>query len=262
MINKFTKRQAKSQADMKGFTIVELMVALGVMSLVLIMSTTILIQIGSIYNRGVSSSNMQNTSRSIVSDISSAIEFSGYNPAVSECSGTADTSGLNNSCYSNGSSSDPYPSESAYCIGTVRYTFIPNVELGLDIATNPITHLTNATTPHILWRDLLKSYSDPCQPVNLAMTNPIDGYSVPNSGAELMAYHTRLTSFSVTAPSTDDPLTGKSNVYNVNVSAAYGDSDLLNLSGAGTTCNSQVTNTSSEFCSTTSITTTVNARVY
>ncbi len=241
----------------EGFTIIELMIALSVMSVILIMSTVILIQIGGIYDKGVSGSNLQNSSRSIVQDISSAIEFSGYNPAVTECSPSPLPVAVNNSCYVNGASTDPYPPEYAYCIGTVRYSFIVNAELGTDAGVTP-----PATTNHVLWRDVLNHYNDPCVPVDFNnLNNPHDSYTVPGSGHELMAYHTRITAFNIT-PATGPELTGTGNVYDITFSTAYGDSDLLNISGANTTCKSQITLVSTQFCSTASVSSTINARVY
>lgn len=236
----------------QGFTIVELMIALSVMSVILVMSTIILIQIGGLYDKGVSASDLQNTARGIVNDVASAIQFSGYDPAVATCTPA--------SCSFNGANGDPVPGEYAYCIGTVRYSYILNTEIGNDIAANPATGApANTNTPHILWRDQLSSYKDdPCVPVNLNAASPSDSYSSPGTGVEMMSDHTRLTNFSITPVSG----TGTTNTYTINVSSAYGDSDLLNLNGTNTSCKSQFTSSSTQFCSLSSVTLTADGRVY
>jgi type II secretory pathway pseudopilin PulG len=60
-----------------GFTIVELMVATLVFMVILLIITIGVIVFSSAYYKGVNSSTTQNTARSIVDDISQAIQFSG-----------------------------------------------------------------------------------------------------------------------------------------------------------------------------------------
>lgn len=244
-----------------GFTIVELMIALTIMSIILVISTIVLIQIGGLYDKGVSGSNLQNTARAIVSDVSSGIQFSGYNPAVRECSPYAsqDSSDLDNDCfnpneispnpdypytYNDGTNTPVY--EYAYCIGTTRYSYILNVELGTDSSVG-------TTAAHVLWRDSLSSVNDLCAPVD--MSNPGSDPNTTGDGYEMMSDHTRLTDFSITPASG----TGSSDVYNIAVNSAFGDSNLFDVNG---NCKSQIGLTSTEFCSTSSISSTVEGRVY
>lgn len=60
-----------------GFTIVELMIASAVFSVVLLVCASGLIQIGRVYYKGITSSQTQESARSIMDDISRAIQFSG-----------------------------------------------------------------------------------------------------------------------------------------------------------------------------------------
>lgn len=60
-----------------GFTIIELLIASMVFSVVLILCVTGLIQIGRMYYKGVTASRTQETARSILDSVSQAVQFSG-----------------------------------------------------------------------------------------------------------------------------------------------------------------------------------------
>ena len=62
-----------------GFTIVELMIATLVFSLVLLLVTMGVLQVNRVYYKGVTEANTQNVARSITDTISQAIQFSGGN---------------------------------------------------------------------------------------------------------------------------------------------------------------------------------------
>lgn len=248
-------RLAKLKSD-KGFTIVELMIALTVLSVILVMGTVIMIQIGSLYSKGVNAANLQSTARNTAADVTAAIQFS--TKAPSPCTLTPVT------CYANPiSPSDTEPrvytsagvtvSVNAFCIGSVRYSYVLNRELGNDTAL-----ASNANTPHVLWRDTIQQ-SAPCQPLNLSMqTVPADASSVdpagPSRGFEMVGDHMRLTRFRI------QQTPANSGVYTVDSWLAFGDSDLLTVDANGlATCN---TGRGSQFCATAQITTDVAGRVY
>ncbi len=67
----------KTARKQSGFTIVELMVATMVFSVVLLLVTAGIIQIARVYYKGVTETNTQNAARSIIDNISQAIQFSG-----------------------------------------------------------------------------------------------------------------------------------------------------------------------------------------
>jgi prepilin-type N-terminal cleavage/methylation domain-containing protein len=248
---KLTKLKSSS-----GFTIVELMIALTVLSVILVIGTVIMIQIGSLYSKGVNAANLQSTARNIASDVTAAIQFSTQAP--SPCTITPTT------CFANPiNAADTEPriyttggvtvSVNAFCIGSVRYSYVMNRELGNDPSLP-----TNTQTPHVLWRDTVQQ-SAPCQPLNLsAQTIPADTSSVdppgPSRGFEMVGEHMRLTRFRIQqAPS-------NSGVYNVDSWLAFGDSDLLTVNAGGqANCNS---GRGSQFCATVQITTDVAGRVY
>lgn len=241
----------------QGFTIVELMIALSVLSTILIMSTVILIQIGSIYSKGVNEANLQNAARTIVADLSSSLQFSGNVP--SPCTQTA----IN--CYAPSVTSYPTDPNTvgsglgqfqayAFCIGTTRYSYALNRELGTDQGVNPAV-----TTTHVLWRDTMTSPNDPCYPLDLSVANPSSGVSTSTGGYEMAGSHMRLTRFNIYETSTT------SDVYNVDVWMAYGDSDLVNTQSltdptpGSSTCNGGV---GTAYCAASAISTSLTGRIY
>lgn len=254
-----------------GFTIIELMVSLTILSVILVVSTIVLIEIGGLFDKGVSETDLQNTTRNIMSDVSSALQFSGSSPIP--CTSTLGginniTTNITNHC--GGSYTYSYTfnnvtlDEQAYCIGDVRYSFVLNSELGADSATNSATGApANNDVAHVLWRDTLSSAADNCVPVYLPdptnVNYPADLEVAPNtSGYEVMSDHTRLTSFNINLI----PGVGSGDVYDVQISTAFGSSDLMSLSGSSTHCNSQVGSAATQFCSTVNLNTALAGRVY
>jgi prepilin-type N-terminal cleavage/methylation domain-containing protein len=213
----------KNISSERGFTIVELMIALSVVSTILVMSTVIMMRIGFLYTKGVNASNVQNASRNVTADISSAIQLSGGDPF---------------SCPSGGCTGGS--AYKAFCIDNVRYTFIVGKTLGHD-------GFTGADTPHVLWRDTM-TQGGSCAPINLA-TATTDAVS-NGDGYEMVPNHVRLNKFDVveTAPG--------SGIYNVTVWLAYGDDDLVNNSPLS--CNS---GNGSQFCAISKSSTTVIRRI-
>ena len=59
----------------RGFTIIELMIATTVFSVILLIATMALIQIGRIYYKGVLSSKTQNVARGIIDEVANSIKF-------------------------------------------------------------------------------------------------------------------------------------------------------------------------------------------
>lgn len=90
--------------NQSGFTIVELMIATVVFSMVLLVVTSAIVQFGRVYYKGVIQSRTQERTRSVAEDVSKHIQFSGSRP----------------------SSTAPVPSMPGYsyiCVGDRRYTY-------------------------------------------------------------------------------------------------------------------------------------------
>lgn len=63
--------------NQKGFTIAELMIATLVFSVVLLIATTSIIEVGHTYYKGINEANTQDTARTIMENIGQAIQFGG-----------------------------------------------------------------------------------------------------------------------------------------------------------------------------------------
>ena len=242
-----------------GFTIVELMIALSVLSVILVMTTVVLIQIGALYVKGVNAANLQNTSRIIVADVSASLQFSGNAPASCTVNGAGTScdanpptgaSYTNPQSYTTGSVS---VSVHAFCIGTVRYSYVLDSEQGTDNAANSVTGTAaGAVTPHVLWRDIILP-NTPCQPLDLSQTTVPNTDGTPSGGYDMASDHMRLTRFKIWPPAGDSS-------YGIDVWMAYGDSDLVNTSASGqSTCSGGA---GTQFCSVSQISSAVRGRAY
>jgi len=232
----------RTPRDNKGFTIIELMIALSILATILMMSTFIMIQIGKWYSKGVNAANLQNDSRTMISDISGALQFSG---------GTFRTGGP----VTYADPCQPYQAY-AYCVNNVRYSFVLNRELGGDQGYSPTLN-----TKHVLWRDTMKTVAN-CNPLNLTQGTPTDtdSLSPKPDGFELVGGHMRLQ---------DMCITENSGLYTVTVNMGFGDNDLVRNSVSGAaqsqpcnggkmTCNGGPGN---EYCSASNLSTIVKKRI-
>lgn len=245
----------------KGFTIVELMIALSVLSTILIIATVVLIQIGALYSKGVNAANLQNSGRTVVADVTSTLQFSGNTP-----------SSCNDNTYSCDAGTLPGRFSGtnivigAFCVGAVRYSYVLNSEQGTDGATNNITGAAvGYDIPHVLWRDTIKQNAA-CQPLDLSQSSvSADGSSADtiggglSGGYDMLSDHMRLTRFKI------EPTAATGDIYSIDVWTAYGDSDLVKTvtppgSPPGqSTCSGSA---GTQFCSTSQISSTVAGRVY
>ncbi len=228
----------KSLRSSRGFTIVELMIALTIISIILVMATTIMIQIGNIYTKGINQANLQNATRNTMADISSSLQFSGNTPYPATCSATA--------CFAN---SQPNAGGTYYsfCMGSVRYSYVLNREVGIDPA-NPLP-----APSHVLWRDTMVNSAN-CQPLNVfSPSSPLTDVADPTgNGYDMVPPHMRLTRFTITEQSTG--------VYTIDIGMAYGDSDLVHtdLATGHSTCSGGA---GTQFCAISEISNTVLRRI-
>lgn len=235
------KTSRKSVAE-QGFTIVELMIALSIFSVILIVSTVVLIQIGALYSKGVNSADLQNATRTVVADISGQLQFSGRAPQG--CTDIVKT------CYANtrnnfDAANTPVYS---YCIGRTRYSYVLNRALGTDPSYNPAQ-----ATQHVLWRDTLTD--DSCPVLDIINSNNLSAAPSKGDGYEMLGAHMSLTKFWV------KQVSGSSGIYRAEVWTAFGDNDLLNkdLSTGKANCIGSV---GSQFCATSQISTQLTGRIY
>lgn len=175
----------------KGFTLIELMIAMSVLAVLLLIATMTLLNLGKMYTKGTNQASIQDTTRNIISDISSQLQLGGTTPALSGMYNTDNTHSIKQQGY--------------FCIGTVRYSY--DVGQEVNAGDNPVNHA--------LWRDKLAS------PSGCAALGGFPASTAGSTGGqELIPDHMRLASISI-AP------VGSAGLYNINLSLAYGDDDLL-----------------------------------
>lgn len=144
-----------AQSNQNGFTILELMIATTVFSVLLVMVSVVMISIGGLYFKGINQSRVQGSVRAIIDEVSRHLELSKYAPQT----GHSIYGGI-----------DVY----AYCIGDTRYSYVIGHQIGDGVQ-------------HVLWRDAIDPNTCPTPP-NLVNGNVTDG-------VELIAPNSRLTMF-------------------------------------------------------------------
>ena len=152
-----------------GFTIIELLISTTILSTILLLTTAAMLGVSRLYTKGISTTRVQNSTRSINEEITELLEnsSSGVQPATS-----------------------PDGNTQALCIGQTRYTYV----LGKKVSDNPVGV---DQSMHVLWRDKITPGN--CAPPNnfLSVANPTPS----DSGTELIPPNSRLTVFSISGSS-------------------------------------------------------------
>ncbi len=201
--------------DQNGFTILEMMIATGVFSVVLLLCATAIVQVGRLFYKGVIIDRTQLAARTAIDDVSGSIQF-GAESLNFFRSGSQTFSGV---------------TVRSYCLGQVRYSYAPG-----DYARGATA---SGRIPHILWKD--KYTLSGCPPVDLTSSS-ISG------GQELAGDAMRLSRFVVTAP----PLA--TGVYAIELTMSYGATTDLYVAASGyTQCIGD--RIGGQFCAVSSITT-------
>jgi len=135
----------------------------------------------------------------------------------------------------------------AFCVGDIRYSFVLDHELA---GTTDANH-----SQHVLWEDTLQDGAANCLPMNVLTGSPdgnplqatitINGVPVPStaapavasSGKELLLPNMRLSGFDINpevananSTNTYNAVTNNldiTDIYDVDIGVAYGDTDLL-----------------------------------
>lgn len=223
--------RSKQSDKSEGFTIVELLIATTVLSVILLLVSTMMVGIGRLYFKGINQARIQGNVRSITDEVTQNLQFNDFqqDAPVNKTYGTYTVK------------------VEVYCIGSLRYTFTQNHQIGTSLS------ILKQQVPHVLWRDTISPGS--CiNKADLTLSNPS---SAPGSGGsngtELIAPNSRLTTLDIS----NNPATTGS-PYDVAVGVAYGDSDLLAGSDLSTYCKS---NAGDQFCATAALETTVERRL-
>ncbi|MEI7632499.1 MAG: prepilin-type N-terminal cleavage/methylation domain-containing protein [bacterium] len=236
----------------KGFTIVELMVATSVFSAILLISLAGLIQIGRMYQKGVTSSQTQETSRGVMDEITQAIQFNGGNvksPYV--INPVADTLPVG-PIIAVPAADVSKNAVGYFCIGTTRYTY------SIDRKQSPTNSnvVASKEIKHAMWVDEPTICADAAQPTDV-LPNIVDlTADLPTpKGRDMLSDNMRIVKLNIIQPA----LTV--GVWQVQLTIAYGDSDLLVLNGAGDSLLCKGTSVGAQFCSVSELSTIVKRRV-
>lgn len=210
----------------RGFTIIELMIATTVLSVVLLLATSLMTNIGNLFQKGVNQSRVQDAARSIADDVSQNLK-------------------LNIGTLTSGTGSGPTAGFDAYCIGDTRYSYVIDQKIGTTGQNDPVPGGT-PEEDHVLWRDSWNPLN-PCVPADLSQPSP------SSAGTELISPNSRLTAFCIGQLSGGSCSIASGSPYTISIEVAYGDGDLLNgTTGLNVTCNGH---TGDQFCATSSLTT-------
>jgi prepilin-type N-terminal cleavage/methylation domain-containing protein len=209
--------------DKKGFTIIELMIATAVFSVVLLVCAYGLLEIGRTYYRGVTASRTQETARRILDDVSESIKFNGGTVATNEAGGV-------------------------HCIGIKRYSFELN------------RMFTDSSANHALVSDEASDFGGSCGPG--VPRQGLSGGALTGSSAELLSDRMRISQFSITELIADTGLyrvtvrvvTGEDDLL------VDRNSDNI-INGADNPIECKNDRAGSQFCAVSELTTTVQKRI-
>lgn len=213
------------QVGQKGFTIVELLIASAVFSVILLICTVGIIQIGRTYHKGIISGQTQEAARSIMEEITRTIQFNGGAIGLITNPGSTD------------------PADPSYlCIGSKRFAFVNNRQL--VISGTPETDQSR----HVLVVD-----NRSCGGEAQRLDNS-DG-SLLSGSKELMPANMRLTKLEVS------PLGNE--LYKVTIRVISGHRDVLVDADTSTVGPDQcvASTAGGQFCAISELTTTVQKRV-
>lgn len=190
-----------------GFTIIEVMIATSIFSVILLVAIAGFSGIGNLFYKGVAITQTQSIASQTMSDLKTNIQLAS---SVTTPSGN--------------------PNYGYYCAGNARYTyqlFRPLTSSAEAITTSNI--LTSATGNYGLIKDTLPGASGCASPCYGSANSPA-GCAKFNKPQEVLAENMRLIEFNITNNSSLD-----SQLYTVNVNIAYGpDEDFDNVNDPDT----------------------------
>lgn len=202
-----------------GFTIVELMIATMVFSIILLLCSAGIIQIGRTYQKGIISARTQEITRSITEEVTQAIKFSGGR--VVELTEIIDPDGLGG----------PLGAVYGFCIDDQRYSYV----LDKQLTNNPTPEATQSK--HVFVVDKETGCSSSTSPQDLNTTGSLDIGS-----RELMGLSMRIDLGPATYVTATQPIgpvkSGGSDLYQMNLRVVYGDQDVLTSGASPHNCRS------------------------
>ncbi|MDQ2973688.1 MAG: prepilin-type N-terminal cleavage/methylation domain-containing protein [bacterium] len=219
----------------KGFTIIELMIATVIFSLLLLICLNALVQISRAYYKGISSSKAQEAARSIADELSQSIQLSSdrimstIGPAGPQVTAGDDASGI-------------------LCVGYRSYTYAIDRQAVNNTSAVPV----DKEIRNVMVRRDLNTCCDQsnANAYKVDLTNPISG-----SDKSMVGENMRLSRLRVA------PVAGTDGrLWEIQVAIVYGDTDLIDVdpSNSGRViCRS---GTGTEFCALAEVNTVVKRR--
>jgi prepilin-type N-terminal cleavage/methylation domain-containing protein len=226
----------KTQTDgQQGFTLIELMIATTIFSVILLAAAATMVQIGRLYYKGVITSKTQGVARTVTDDISRSIQFS------------------------DGAKLEFPPGEGAQppvnirCFGSTRFTYVLGARVNSKLDNGQYIENPRQIL-HGLWQDEIPTGGCNSEVPKLTLADPYSGYPVKDrKGRELLENDMRLQTLDISSPP------GASDVHNITVKVVYGEDSLFDSATNPTRCVSSVIGGS--WCAVSEISTTVYGRV-
>lgn len=155
----------RRRLNSKGFTVIELMIATMVFGVVLLFVTVAILQFTRVYYKGVTQANTQDTTRTLVDNITQAIQFNG---------GTI-------------TATPPpvYGATAAFCVGNVQYTYLIGKQM---VDSTPTSSQT--------WHSVVSRDLGGC--VAGSPTPPMNSQFTVSGARELLSPKMRLSKLAVT----------------------------------------------------------------
>lgn len=211
MIEKILRLKKRNSKASSGFTLVELMIATTVFSVILLLSLAGFLQIGQLFYKGVNITQSTDTAKQIITSIKNDLSY--------------DTSNTTLAIYPAPLAS-PSTQRFYFCVGANRYSFIPYKQLNRE---------DKDTGPSFGWYKF-RLLKDRLDVVNSSCPNPFNNSGAPlgNDATELLGDKMRLSKLEITPlPSSNDKL------YTVVIKIVYGDDSVLdNANTAEAKCKS------------------------
>ncbi len=230
------QRHFRIKESTRGFTIVELIVASAVFSLMLLTTAAIIIQIGRLYYKGTVLTKTQSATAAILDTISQPIQLE--NTTVVD--GNARTIG----------SAPNLKTIDSVCIGTTRITYAVGLSIGPN---NPGA----GTIPHPVWRDTVAA---PQVCADSANDVQIENAGL-TGGSDMLTEDMRLTNIRVEPVDTSVNPNGEG-IWFVEVGVLFGENDVINTTDPDTrnwSCNGAVAG--SQWCARSELQTRVLKRI-
>jgi prepilin-type N-terminal cleavage/methylation domain-containing protein len=244
------RKKNNYQKSLQGFTIVELLIASAVFSTVLLVALTGFLEIGRLFYKGVSNTQVQDTNRQVVNDISSNI------------TATAGTTAI---------AMTPFAAShyKYFCAGAYRYTYSTYQAAGDSrlghsieyISSNASNYDPGTTSANMgLVKDRVGSGFCPAPCVSPSGSpSGIANCSSANCGTDCLAIDTNspteLLGNGMRIGNLSVAQAGTTNLFNMAVAISYGDDSVLDFTDTPPSCTGN--SNDQKFCAVSQLTTSI-----